>query len=57
MFKTLTINDEKARQLEYCPKCKQKKSKGLIVCWECFKGGKHPFKYHKGSLKSWLKLK
>ena len=48
-------NQEKLeRQKPVCSGCGKPKDIGCIVCWDCFKRGKHPYKYWEGSWAEWL---
>ena len=49
------ITEEEARAMNICPACKKEKMKGLVVCWDCFKHRKNPFKYSNLELSEWLK--
>ena len=56
--RTMTDIKEKAiRNETICRGCDNPKSKGLVVCWNCFKYRKDvtPFKYFDGSLEEWLR--
>ena len=53
----LKITEEEAREMEDCPGCGEKKGKGLVVCWTCFKEGKNPFKWANTSLAEWIESK
>jgi len=51
------MTEEQARQSKTCPGCGVEKTGNGLVCWDCFKGGKHALKYYQGTFKEWLKLK
>lgn len=50
------ITEEQAREMADCVGCGKVKSKGLVVCWDCFKYRKDvtPLKYFPGELSQWL---
>jgi len=50
-------NLEPERKEIVCKGCGKDKGLGLVVCWECFRGGLTPFKYFNGSVLEWLKVK
>ena len=49
------MTEEQARLMLPCPNCGGSKSKGCVVCWECFKYIDNPFKYSELSFEEWLK--
>lgn len=51
-------SENKYRAMSACAGCKKSKEIGLVVCWDCFKYRDDviPFKYHNGSIESWLEI-
>lgn len=49
-----------ARGANICPACQSRKEQGSLVCWDCFKGRKHPdlpaLKYFEGDFVQWFEL-
>lgn len=49
------MTEEKAREMDNCPKCGISNCIGLVVCWSCFKHIDDPFKTTTLSFEDWLK--
>lgn len=49
--------EQEYRDMDTCIVCKQEKSAGLIVCWDCYKYREDmtPFKYYKGTIEDYIK--
>ena len=53
-----TTLERDARLMDTCMGCGSEKSSGegaCIVCWNCWRHEKLPFKYYGGTLEQWLK--
>ncbi len=50
----MNISEETVREMTICPSCGEKKEYGTIMCWDCWKRIKHPFKYSELDLDEWL---
>ena len=52
------MTESEARKLDTCPACDSPKSKGCIVCWDCFKyrEGITPLKYANVPFEVWLRI-
>ena len=51
---SIKLTEDQAREMTICPACEMEKDKGLVVCWNCFKGGELPYKYYDGSFTEYL---
>lgn len=45
--------EQEARLEENCIACGNHKTKGALVCWDCFKYSPVPLKYFSGSFEEW----
>jgi hypothetical protein len=52
---TPTLEDTQ-REKTTCIACGEDKSIGLVVCWDCFKYRKNPYKNTNLELREWLKV-
>lgn len=63
MKKTTNQEDrdiQEARMSPVCPRCKGEKDNGdgcCIVCWNCWRDEKNPYKYFSGTLREYLAIK
>ena len=48
------MTEDNLRDELICRGCGKPKPKGLVVCWDCFKGGDHPLKTSGLDIEVWL---